>query len=243
MKKIISLFLVMALLVTMTVVFVPSASAVSKPGKPTVVAYDCAYAIDGAELIFKKPSGGAVGYHIQVMDLNMKVVANAYAKSSAFKKITAGIYKGSYVNTNMHLWKKIKAGKWYTVRVRGFNISNSSYTYSSGKPSYAVYGAYSGVTYAACDVTNLKVSSPHKNSLKASWSKVAGTTSYKMEVNCQDKNRKSLIVRHVSTSSNGFHIAIPEETKYITILVWLKKNVGNKTYVSDSSSSYHKFKR
>lgn len=72
MKKITSLLLIAVMAISSIYVGSITSNATSKPKAPTSLVYDCPEAIDGANLLFKKPSGTISGYNIVVKDYKGK---------------------------------------------------------------------------------------------------------------------------------------------------------------------------
>ena len=102
----------------------PTASALSTPKAPKSVKYISDYAVQEHCLTFKPSSGGATGYHVQVVNASGKVTSNQYYKSTRKDKVFYKLGDEYVVWCNNNFNKYIANGQFYTVKVRAFNASN-----------------------------------------------------------------------------------------------------------------------
>lgn len=226
-KKILSVVTILTLCTLMVLTSIPFASAVSKPKPPTNLAYDCPFAIDGAELLFKKPSGGAAGYRIQVKDYNGKKKYNKSFGSATLTKIKSGHYKNYYYIKSAKINKIIKAGQWYTIRMQSYNLTQEKTKF---------YSDWSGKTYAACDVSGLKAKRSG-TTVKITWSMngVAKKDSkYLLDITKNGKTKEIKV-----SGKTEVNLGISKSIKKLNVFIVAYKKVSGKWYVSDSTNAYH----
>lgn len=235
-KRILSTVSIFTLCMLMVLTSIPFVSAASKPKAPTNLIYDCPEAIDGANILFKKPSGTISGYNIVVKDYNGKIKYNKTFKSSLFSKITldGAAYKGYFWYENDGISKIIKAGQWYTIKMRAYRTSGGKKIFSS----------WSKATYGACDVTGMKAKRSG-TTIKISWNKMKGVSlknaKYHLDISYSGKNAKILTYKDVKSNSLTVK-SVPKSVKKINALITCYKKANGKYIKSDTTSSYHTLK-
>ena len=227
-KKVFLSIIAAALCVLSMLSVAPSASALSKPKAPKSVKYISDYAVQEHCLTFKPSSGGATGYHVQVVNASGKVTSNQYYKSTRKDKVFYKLGDEYVVWCNNNFNKYIANGQFYTVKVRAFNASN----YKSGKPSSAKYSGFAS-TYAAETVTGAKaqrVKSP--KGIKFSWNKTKGATGYELRFMSLDK--KDVYETHKVKGASATFTRISgvylDRVKTVHLQIIPVKASGKKTY-------------
>lgn len=156
-----------------------------------------------------KKISGVTGYKVYVYD---------YAKGKYE-------YYGKTNKTSIKV-KNLKAGTKYKVRVRAYKTVNGT----------QFYGEYTGAlktTTTPKKVTNLKVKSKSKNSIKLSWKKSSGATGYKIYLY---NNKTKKYEYYGKTSKTSITVKKLKASKSYKIKVRPYKTLEGKQYLGSYSN-------
>lgn len=206
MKKFLAVFLsVVIVLCSLPLTAFAATKKPSKPAKPTATSTSTSVTVKWKKTAYAK------GYTLYRYNVSTK------------KTITvASTTKTSYTNS------KLSSGKSYAYYIKAYNLtSKKKKVYSSA--SSKVY-----ISTKPAKPTSFKVSSKTYNSIKVTWAKVSGATSY--NVQCSLSNSFSSPKSYVVSSNYKTLSSLKSKTKYY-IRVRAIRNYRDKNYYSSWSSA------